>query len=175
MKRVTGIGGIFFKAKDPKALGAWYKKHLGIDVQGWGRDEVEPAHDILGSRRPRCAERFRRRRRCRAHAERPDAGDHVSVAGHGVPADGVGAPRQVRDERGKPRAVPVHDSNANGAARREELHRLRERLHVLVEAQDDLLRGRLQAHAEARGCVLERRVRESLRRQDQCGERADQQ
>lgn len=36
MKRVTGIGGIFFKAKDPKALGAWYRKHLGIDVQDWG-------------------------------------------------------------------------------------------------------------------------------------------
>jgi hypothetical protein len=36
MKRVTGIGGIFFKAKDAKALQAWYKKHLGIDVQEWG-------------------------------------------------------------------------------------------------------------------------------------------
>ncbi len=36
MKRVTGIGGIFFKSKDPKALGAWYKKHLGIPVQTWG-------------------------------------------------------------------------------------------------------------------------------------------
>lgn len=36
MKRVTGIGGIFFKARDPKALGAWYKAHLGIDVQDWG-------------------------------------------------------------------------------------------------------------------------------------------
>jgi predicted enzyme related to lactoylglutathione lyase len=36
MKRVTGIGGIFFKAQDPKALGAWYKKHLGIEVEDWG-------------------------------------------------------------------------------------------------------------------------------------------
>ena len=36
MKRVTGIGGIFFKAKDAKALQAWYKQHLGIDVQPWG-------------------------------------------------------------------------------------------------------------------------------------------
>lgn len=36
MKRVTGIGGIFFKARDPAALGAWYNKHLGIDVQDWG-------------------------------------------------------------------------------------------------------------------------------------------
>ena len=36
MRRVTGIGGIFFKAKDAAALQAWYKKHLGIDVQDWG-------------------------------------------------------------------------------------------------------------------------------------------
>jgi predicted enzyme related to lactoylglutathione lyase len=36
MKRVTGIGGVFFKAKDPAALRAWYKTHLGIDVQDWG-------------------------------------------------------------------------------------------------------------------------------------------
>ena len=27
---------MFFKAKDPKALQAWYKRHLGIDVQDWG-------------------------------------------------------------------------------------------------------------------------------------------
>ncbi len=36
MKRVTGIGGIFFSARDPIALRAWYRKHLGIDVQDWG-------------------------------------------------------------------------------------------------------------------------------------------
>ncbi|WP_395701355.1 VOC family protein [Aquabacterium sp.] len=36
MKRVTGIGGIFFKSQDPKALSAWYQTHLGIDVQPWG-------------------------------------------------------------------------------------------------------------------------------------------
>jgi predicted enzyme related to lactoylglutathione lyase len=36
MKRVTGIGGIFFTANDAPALQAWYQRHLGIDVQGWG-------------------------------------------------------------------------------------------------------------------------------------------
>lgn len=36
MNRVTGIGGIFFKAKDQQALLAWYRQHLGIDVQAWG-------------------------------------------------------------------------------------------------------------------------------------------
>jgi hypothetical protein len=36
MKRITGIGAIFFKAKDSAALRVWYKHHLGIDVQAWG-------------------------------------------------------------------------------------------------------------------------------------------
>lgn len=36
MKRVTGIGGIFFHAKDPASLRVWYESHLGIDVQKWG-------------------------------------------------------------------------------------------------------------------------------------------
>lgn len=36
MKRVTGIGGIFFSAKDPAAMRAWYRRHLGIDVMEWG-------------------------------------------------------------------------------------------------------------------------------------------
>ena len=36
MKRVTGIGGIFFKSPDPKRLGVWYRDHLGLDVTDWG-------------------------------------------------------------------------------------------------------------------------------------------
>ena len=36
MKKVTGIGGVFFKAQDPVALRAWYQMHLGVDVQEWG-------------------------------------------------------------------------------------------------------------------------------------------
>jgi predicted enzyme related to lactoylglutathione lyase len=37
MARVTGIGGVFFKAKtDDRALREWYKKHLGIKLEGWG-------------------------------------------------------------------------------------------------------------------------------------------
>jgi predicted enzyme related to lactoylglutathione lyase len=45
MKRVTGIGGIFFHAKDPVALRAWYQRHLGIDVQVWGGAAFTPAED----------------------------------------------------------------------------------------------------------------------------------
>ncbi|MFK2878156.1 VOC family protein [Rhodanobacter hydrolyticus] len=36
MKRVTGIGGIFFKSPDPERLGTWYRDHLGLDVSDWG-------------------------------------------------------------------------------------------------------------------------------------------
>lgn len=35
-KRVTGIGGVFFKAEDPTALKAWYKKHLGLNTDDYG-------------------------------------------------------------------------------------------------------------------------------------------
>ena len=36
MKRVTGIGGVFFKAKDPEKLREWYRTHLGIEAESWG-------------------------------------------------------------------------------------------------------------------------------------------
>lgn len=35
-KRVTGIGGIFLKAKDPETTRKWYKEHLGIENGKWG-------------------------------------------------------------------------------------------------------------------------------------------
>lgn len=37
MKRVTGIGGLFFKAKnDPQQLNEWYEKHLGLNYKDSG-------------------------------------------------------------------------------------------------------------------------------------------
>ena len=36
MKRVTGIGGLFFKTDDPKATKEWYKTHLGFNTDDWG-------------------------------------------------------------------------------------------------------------------------------------------
>ncbi|AUC82692.1 VOC family protein [Lacinutrix sp. Bg11-31] len=35
-KRVTGIGGLFFKSKDPKAAKDWYSKHLGFNTDDYG-------------------------------------------------------------------------------------------------------------------------------------------
>lgn len=43
MQRVTGIGGIFFKSRDPAALAEWYRVHLGLDVQPWGGVAFEGA------------------------------------------------------------------------------------------------------------------------------------
>ena len=45
MARVTGVGGVFLRSADPKALAAWYAKHLGVDVGPYGatfswKDEV---------------------------------------------------------------------------------------------------------------------------------------
>jgi predicted enzyme related to lactoylglutathione lyase len=34
--RVHGIGGVFFKARDPAALAAWYREHLDFEIAGWG-------------------------------------------------------------------------------------------------------------------------------------------
>jgi catechol 2,3-dioxygenase-like lactoylglutathione lyase family enzyme len=47
MKRVTGIGGVFFKCKDPERTRAWYKKHLDLPADEYGaifrwRDEKDP-------------------------------------------------------------------------------------------------------------------------------------
>lgn len=36
MKKVTGIGGIFFKSKDPKKITEWYQTHLGLDTNPFG-------------------------------------------------------------------------------------------------------------------------------------------
>lgn len=35
MARITGVGGIFFKARDPKALSAWYRDVLGLAIEDW--------------------------------------------------------------------------------------------------------------------------------------------
>jgi predicted enzyme related to lactoylglutathione lyase len=36
VERVLGIGGVFFRARDPQALARWYEQHLGIEISDWG-------------------------------------------------------------------------------------------------------------------------------------------
>lgn len=52
MKRVTGIGGIFFKCKDTQATNEWYQKHLGLDITPYGvvfdwREKEDPSKEGL--------------------------------------------------------------------------------------------------------------------------------
>jgi len=47
MKKVTGVGGIFFKSKNPKEIKEWYREHLGLVVDAYGsmfesRDSTNP-------------------------------------------------------------------------------------------------------------------------------------
>ena len=49
MARVTGIGGIFFKSKDPEALKKWYRRHLGIESR---KSDVGVRFDWRESREP---------------------------------------------------------------------------------------------------------------------------
>jgi predicted enzyme related to lactoylglutathione lyase len=41
MERVTGIGGVFFRAANSVTLRDWYGKHLGIDLSDWGTAAFE--------------------------------------------------------------------------------------------------------------------------------------
>ena len=36
MERVQGIGGVFFRARDPQVLAQWYRQHLGVEIEDWG-------------------------------------------------------------------------------------------------------------------------------------------
>jgi len=47
MKKVTGLGGVFFKCTDPKSMNDWYAKNLGLQTSDWGtkfdwRDADDP-------------------------------------------------------------------------------------------------------------------------------------
>ncbi|CAM5346790.1 VOC family protein [Rhodanobacter lindaniclasticus] len=51
MAKVTGLGGIFFRSRDPAALSAWYAKHLGLTAEAWGgvvfaEDEQRPGYTL---------------------------------------------------------------------------------------------------------------------------------
>jgi predicted enzyme related to lactoylglutathione lyase len=44
---VTGIGGIFIRAKDTKALAAWYADHLGVGAGEWGAWQTEAGPSVF--------------------------------------------------------------------------------------------------------------------------------
>ena len=54
MARITGIGGVFFKSPDIDKLGAWYREHLGIQINEnsaiftWQEEDGSPGMTVLG-------------------------------------------------------------------------------------------------------------------------------
>ena len=44
---VTGVGGIFLRADDPKALSAWYAEHLGVGDGKWGMWEQQAGTTVF--------------------------------------------------------------------------------------------------------------------------------
>ena len=46
MAKVTGIGGVFFKAQNPKELADWYKTNLGLDLEDWGGSIIKWPNDV---------------------------------------------------------------------------------------------------------------------------------
>lgn len=45
MKKVTGLGGVFFKVNDPQKTRDWYRNHLGIESESWGAQFHWRDHD----------------------------------------------------------------------------------------------------------------------------------
>lgn len=34
--KALGVGGVFFRSRDPAGLGSWYREHLGLNIESWG-------------------------------------------------------------------------------------------------------------------------------------------
>ena len=49
MEKVDGIGGVFFRSKDPKGLATWYEKHLGMDPQTYPNGRFASLEDPEGN------------------------------------------------------------------------------------------------------------------------------
>ena len=66
MARVTGIGGVFFKARDPEAQAAWYRDHLGVPfdekmgcaILRWGQDPDAAGASTVWAVSPQDSEKY---------------------------------------------------------------------------------------------------------------------
>ena len=120
MARVTGIGGVFFKARDADALRDWYRTHLGLDIQPWGgvafnwRDgETSRPRRLDGVDHLPCLVRLLRTGRQAVHDQLPGGRSRSCVAG--------AAGRRVR-RRGQDRRIRVRQvrlgARSGGQSRR---------------------------------------------------------
>jgi len=60
MKKVTGLGGVFFKCNDPKGMNDWYAKNLGLGNSEWGTTFEWREADDPEKKDPHPGARFRR-------------------------------------------------------------------------------------------------------------------
>ncbi len=139
------------------------------------REEVDPADNVFGPRRPGCSVGVGRRRRLDAHAEREHARDNVPVVGDGVPANRVRACRQARKRRPQVAPVGPHAHDSHAAPLRVDLDRAGHGRHKLVEPEGDRARCPLDPLTEPGLRLLERRVRERLRRKREREQGGDEQ
>ena len=61
MGTVLGVGGLFFKSRDPEALGAWYQRWLGLQFEGqaiFSPDKMPPAGKTIWAPFPAAADYF---------------------------------------------------------------------------------------------------------------------
>lgn len=112
MERVTGIGGVFFRARDPETLKAWYQDHLGINpaptdmkMQPWRSDEGVVVFapfavdtDYFSAEKAFMLN-FRVANLDRMLAQLRDAGIAVS---HELAMDGIGRFARIHDPEGNP-------------------------------------------------------------------------
>ncbi|MBZ5738274.1 VOC family protein [Nocardioides mangrovi] len=108
MERVLGIGGVFLRAADPEALGAWYRECLGLDLDEHGLWRPEPGptvvatfpgdSDYLGAPDQRTMLNFRVRDLDAMLAQLRDRG--AEVAAEVEEMDGVGRFGWVTDPAG---------------------------------------------------------------------------
>jgi predicted enzyme related to lactoylglutathione lyase len=112
MEKVTGIGGFFFRAKDPKALGLWYQQHLGVSLiptkpgdSVWEQEAGPTAFapfketsDYFGDPQKVWMLNFRVRDLDKMAAQLQAAGIEVKI----YPADPTGKFARVHDPEGNP-------------------------------------------------------------------------
>ena len=108
MERVLGIGGYFLRARDPEALGAWYRDALGLDADEHGLWQpeagptvfaaFEPGTDYFGSPSQQTMLNFRVRDLHAMLAQLRAAG--ADVAEETQDMDGVGRFGWVTDPEG---------------------------------------------------------------------------
>src|SRR6266699_2720063 len=112
MEKVTGIGGFFFRAKDPKALALWYQQHLGIltiptssGESGWQQEAGPTAFapfketsDYFGDAQKVWMLNFRVRDLDKMAAQLRAAGIEIKI----YPPDPTGRFARVHDPEGNP-------------------------------------------------------------------------